>query len=77
MINTYGYSFCSQQAMVLATLWDAAGIKSELLAVPGHVTAQAHYDGAKHWFDPLIGAYVFNRDGRTVYRDSTVVVPRP
>jgi hypothetical protein len=65
MINTYGYSFCSQQAMVLVTLWDAAGIEGELLAVPGHVTAQAHYDGAKHWFDPLIGAYVLQRDGKT------------
>ena len=66
MINTYGYSFCSQQAMVLVTLWEAAGIRGELLGVPGHCTAQAHYDGAKHWFDPLIGAYVFKRDGKTV-----------
>jgi len=66
MINTYGYSFCSQQAMVLVTLWEAAGIRGELLGVPGHCTAQAHYDGAKHWFDPLIGAYVLKRDCRAV-----------
>ena len=66
LINTYGYSFCSQQALVLADLWRAAGIGGMAWGVPGHCTAQAEYDGGLHWFDPLIGAYVLRRDGGTV-----------
>ena len=34
--------------------------------MPGHCTAQAEYGGEPHWFDPLIGAYVFRRDGKTI-----------
>jgi hypothetical protein len=66
LINTYGYSFCSQQAMTLVSLWRAAGIDGITWGVPGHCTAQAEYGGGLHWFDPLIGAYVFGRDGQTV-----------
>ena len=66
LLNTYGYSLCSQQAVVLVDLWRTAGIRSIVWGMPGHATAQAQYDGAQHWFDPLIGAYVFRRDGRTV-----------
>jgi len=66
LLNTYGHSLCSQQALVLVDLWRAAGIKSICWSVPGHCTAQAWYDGAEHWFDPLIGTYVFRRDGKTI-----------
>ena len=66
LLNTYGYSFCSQQAMLTTTLWKVAGIQCEVLAVPGHVTMQAEYDGDKHWFDLLIGAFVYERDGKTI-----------
>ncbi len=66
LINTYGYSFCSQQAVTTTTLWKAAGINGEILSVPGHVTMQAEYGGSKHWFDLLIGAFVYERDGKTI-----------
>ncbi len=66
LLNTYGYSLCSQQALVLVDLWRAAGIESLCWGVPGHCTAQAEYDGGCHWFDPLIGAYVYRRDGKTI-----------
>lgn len=66
LINTYGYSFCSQQALVLVDLWRAAGIGGMVWSIPGHCTAQAEYDGGRHWFDPLIGAYVLRRDGGRV-----------
>lgn len=66
LLNTYGYSLCSQQAIVLVDLWRTAGIRSIVWGVPGHATAQAQYGGAQHWFDPLIGAYVYRRDGKTV-----------
>ena len=59
LLNTYGYSLCSQQALVLVDLWRTAGIKSICWGMPGHCTAQAWYDGSEHWFDPLIGAYVY------------------
>ena len=61
LINTYGYSFCSQQMMGLVALWQAAGIESKVWGMPGHGTAQAFYGGRQHWFDPLIGAYVRSR----------------
>jgi len=58
LINTYGYSFCTQQMIVLVALWQTAGIDSKIWGMPGHGTAQAFYGGKHHWFDPLIGAYV-------------------
>ncbi|MFQ5808211.1 MAG: hypothetical protein ACE5JM_01220, partial [Armatimonadota bacterium] len=66
LINTYGYSFCSQQALLTVHLWQEAGIKGEVWSVPGHATMQAEYDGGHHWFDALIGAYVFRRDDKTI-----------
>ena len=66
LLNTYGYSFCSQQALLTVHLWQAAGIKGYVWAVPGHSTMQAQYDGDHHWFDLLIGAYVYRRDGKTI-----------
>ncbi|HUT34129.1 MAG TPA: hypothetical protein VNE39_11655 [Planctomycetota bacterium] len=66
LINTYGYSFCTQQMMVLVALWQAAGIESRIWGMPGHGTAQAFYGGKHHWFDPLIGAYVRSRTDGTV-----------
>ncbi len=66
LLNTYGYSFCSQQALLTVHLWQAAGIKGGVWAVPGHSTMQAEYAGGLHWFDLLIGAYVFGRDGKTI-----------
>jgi hypothetical protein len=66
LINTYGYSFCSQQALLTVHLWQEAGIKGGVWSVPGHATMQAEYHGAHRWFDALIGAYVFRRDGRGI-----------
>ena len=66
LLNTYGYSLCSQQALVLVDLWRTAGIKSICWGMPGHCTAQAEYGGGCHWFDPLIGAYAYRRDGKTI-----------
>jgi len=66
LLNTYGYSFCSQQALLTVHLWQEAGIKSYVWAVPGHSTMQAEWDGKHHWFDLLIGGYVFARDGKTI-----------
>jgi len=66
LLNTYGYSFCSQQMIVLVSLWQAAGIAGEIWSMPGHTTAHASYAGRLHWFDPLIGAYVRRRRGGTV-----------
>jgi len=66
LINTYGYSFCTQQMLVLVHLWNTAGVKGKVWSVPGHSTAQAFYGGKTHWFDPLIGAYVFSRTDKTV-----------
>jgi hypothetical protein len=62
LVNTYGYSFCTQQMLVLVHLWQAAGLDAKFWSVPGHSTAQAFYGGKTHWFDPLIGAYVYSRD---------------
>ena len=66
LVNTYGYSFCSQQALVLVDLWRSSGLGGMAWSVPGHCTAQVEYDGGMHWFDPLIGAYVLRRDGGSV-----------
>ncbi|MHC4718075.1 MAG: hypothetical protein ACYS5V_13970, partial [Planctomycetota bacterium] len=66
LLNTHGYSFCSQQAMLTVDLWQHAGLKARIRTVPGHSTMEAEYGGGKHWFDLLIGAYVFKRDRRTI-----------
>lgn len=66
LINTYGYSFCTQQMLVLVTLWRQAGIDSQFWGVPGHSTAQASYGGKEHWFDPLIGGFAFSPKDKTV-----------
>ena len=66
LINTYGYSFCTQQMLVLVHLWRTAGVKGAYWSVPGHSTAQAFYGGKTHWFDPLIGAYVYSPKDKTV-----------
>ncbi len=60
LINTYGYSFCTQQMLVVLHLWQTAGIDGKYWSVPGHSTAQAFYGGKTHWFDPLVGAYVLS-----------------
>ncbi|KKL48257.1 hypothetical protein LCGC14_2327310, partial [marine sediment metagenome] len=57
LLNTYGYSFCSQQAMLTVHLWKTAGLKGKIWTVPGHSTMQVEYDGGLHWFDLLIGGY--------------------
>jgi len=62
LVNTYGYSFCTQQMLVLIHLWNTAGVKGRYWSVPGHSTAQAFYGGKTRWFDPLIGAYVYSRE---------------
>ena len=66
LLNTYGYSFCSQQAMLTVDLWQTAGLKAKAKAVPGHTTMEANYGEGTHWFDLLIGAYVYQRDGKTI-----------
>jgi len=66
LINTYGYSFCTQQMLVMVHLWHTAGVEGRVWSVPGHSTAQAFYGGKTHWFDPLIGAYVYSRKDKTV-----------
>jgi len=66
LLNTYGYSFCSQQAMLTVDLWRAAGLKARIRTVPGHTTMEVGYGGGWHWFDLLIGAYVYRRDGKTI-----------
>lgn len=64
LLNTYGYSFCSQQALLTVHVWQAAGIKGQVWSVPGHSTMQAQYGGGRHWFDLLIGAYVYRWTAR-------------
>jgi len=44
-----GYSFCTQQMMVLVALWQAAGIESRTWGMPGHGAAQAFYGGKHPW----------------------------
>ena len=66
LLNTYGYSFCTQQMLVMTTLWNAAGVDGKYWSVPGHSTAQAFYDGKLHWFDPLIGGYAISPKTKSV-----------
>lgn len=66
LLNTYGYSLCSQQAMIAVQLWNAAGLSAKVWSAPHHSTSQVAYAGQDHWFDLLVGGYVYHRDGETI-----------
>ncbi len=58
-LNVYGYGFCDDSAATFSVLAKAAGIKSRIHGLSGHVVAEAYYNGAWHMFDP---------DHQVVYR---------
>lgn len=66
LINTWGYSFCTQQMSVFVALANAAGIKGSIWSMPGHSTAQLYYHNSLHWFDPIMGAFVWRRNRKGV-----------
>ena len=61
LINVYGYSFCTQQAVTAAAVTRAAGLKARVIGVPGHGMYEVRYDGRWHAFCTTAGFYVRRR----------------
>ncbi len=51
-LNVYGYGFCDDCAATFSELTRAAGIKSRIHGLSGHVVGEAYYNGAWHMYDP-------------------------
>jgi hypothetical protein len=61
LINSYGIGLCGYQSQAYAQICQAGGIKARTLHMPGHVLAEAWYDGDWHFFDCQVGWFVFKR----------------
>ena len=55
LINSYGIGLCGYQSTAFAQICQAGGIKARTLHMPGHVLAEAWYDGDWHFFDCQVG----------------------
>lgn len=63
-LNVYGYGFCDDSAATFCELTKAAGIKSRIHGLSGHVVAEAYYNGGWHMFDPDHEVVYHTRDGK-------------
>ncbi len=63
-LNVYGYGFCDDSAATFCELAKAAGIKSRIYGLSGHVVAEAYYNGAWHMFDPDHEVVYRTKDGK-------------
>ncbi len=66
LINSYGIGLCGYQSKAFAEISQAGGIKARTLQMPGHVLAEAWYDGDWHFFDCQVGWFVYAKDKHTV-----------
>jgi len=63
-LNVYGYGFCDDSAATFSELTRAAGIKSRIHGLSGHVVGEAYYNGAWHMFDPDHEVVYRTKDGK-------------
>jgi hypothetical protein len=61
LINSYGIGLCGYQSTAFAQICQAGGIKARTLHMPGHVLAEAWYDGDWHFFDCQVGWFAFKK----------------
>jgi len=57
ILNCFGCAICGQNANLLAVLWKAAGFKSRICGIKGHVVPEVFYEGAWHLLDGDLKAY--------------------
>ncbi len=69
LINCYGIGLCGYQSQAFAQICQAGGLKARTLHMPGHVLAEAYYDGDWHFFDCQVGWFAYKKvtgaDGKT------------
>ena len=77
LINVYGYSFCTQQAVTAAAVARAAGLEARVIGVPGHGMYEVFYDDRWHAFCTTAGFYVRTRaaDGHVASMDELKADP--
>ncbi len=61
LVNSYGIGLCGYQSQAFAQICQAGGLKARTLHMPGHVLAEAWYDGDWHFFDCQVGWFVYKK----------------
>ncbi|MGQ9661106.1 MAG: hypothetical protein ACUVWX_02060 [Kiritimatiellia bacterium] len=62
LINGVGYCLCTPTAGTQARLCTLAGLRGEVLSLPGHGSVEVFWDGKWHWMDGFMGGCVWNKD---------------
>lgn len=65
-LNVYGYGFCDDSATNFMALAEAAGLKSRVWGLSGHVVSEAFFDGDWHMLDPDGEIYYLDDDGENI-----------
>lgn len=65
-LNVYGYGFCDDSATNFMALAEAAGLKSRVWGLSGHVVPEAYYNGDWHMLDPDGEIYYLDDDGENI-----------
>lgn len=63
-IRSIGSGFCDDRASALHHLWQHLGYNSRVWSLDGHVVAEVEIDGHWQMFDPDLGVYYVDRNGR-------------
>lgn len=61
--NSYGITFCNMISEINCALWEARGLPSRCVTLPGHCVAEVYYDNAWHLFDNDFCNYFLNEAG--------------
>lgn len=61
--NSYGLTYCSMISSMNCALWEAWGMQSRCIDLPGHVVAEVFYDGTWHMYDNDFFNYFLNEKG--------------
>ena len=74
--NVYGYGFCDDFARNLSLLWEAAGLRTRLWVLAGHVVSEVYYDGAYHMMDADMKAFYLLPDNSTIASVAQIAADR-
>lgn len=65
LVNSFGCGLCDDANKALVYLFQQAGLQARLVALNGHVVAEAYYDSKWHMFD-ADGKYYFQKQGESI-----------
>ena len=65
-LNVYGYGYCGTFAVVLESLWWAAGLRARHLNIGNHAATEVYYDNDWHYLDAQMRCILLERDNRSI-----------